>query len=57
MSHTIVEVVIALATQVGFPSQTFAANMLVLYFVVVLHPTKEINLKNSNISPEIHVSN
>lgn len=57
MSHTIVQVVIALATQVGFPSQTFAANMLVLYFVVVLHPTKGINLKNSNISPEIHVSN
>lgn len=52
------QVVIVLATLlVGFPCQTFAANMLVIYFVVVLHPTKEINLQNINISLEIRVSN
>lgn len=57
-SHTVMQVVIVLATLlVGFPGQTFAVNMLVIYFVVVLLPTKEINLQNINISPEISVSN
>lgn len=63
MSHAVVRVVIAApAPQVGYPCQTFAANMLVLYFVVVSHPTREINLekkkkKNQTFPPEIHVSN
>lgn len=56
--HTIAPVVHALPTlSARFPSQIFAANMLVLCFVVVSHPTKEIHLKNSSMSPEIHDSN
>lgn len=56
--HTIAPVVHALPTlSARFPSQTFSANMLVLCFVVVSHPTKEIHLKNSSMSPEIHDSN